>query len=119
MRQVASMITLQPLPAYLRWKGLSGMAIFEMLKRTARPVVYLGLLSASAWSFAADAAPQATVPPAAVPQITQSVSNQQRITLKGNVRPMPKRARDLGAVNINSPASRVLLLLKRPALQEV
>jgi subtilase family serine protease len=31
---------------------------------------------------------------------------------------MPHRARDLGAVDINTPASRVLLLLKRPAEQE-
>ena len=31
---------------------------------------------------------------------------------------MPRRASDLGAVDISTPASRVLLLLKRPAEQE-
>jgi hypothetical protein len=46
------------------------------------------------------------------------VNNQQRVTLKGNVRPIPKRAQDLGAVDVSVPASRVLLLLKRPAEQE-
>ncbi|HZD75841.1 MAG TPA: protease pro-enzyme activation domain-containing protein, partial [Acidobacteriaceae bacterium] len=45
-------------------------------------------------------------------------NSQQRVTLKGNVRPMPRRARDLGAVDLSLPASRVLLLLKRPAGQE-
>ena len=83
----------------------------EMLKRTARPVVCLALLSASTLCFGA-------VPQIAVPQITQAVNNQQRVTLHGNVRPMPKRARDLGAVDLSAPASRVLLLLKRPAEQE-
>jgi hypothetical protein len=81
------------------------MAIIQFLQRTARPLVCLGLLSASTWTFGATA----------VPQITQSVNNQQRVTLKGNVRPMPKRAHDLGAVDVSMPASRVLLLLKRPA----
>ncbi len=85
----------------------------EMLKRTARPVVCLALLSASTWCFGAVAPVQA-----AVPQITQAVNNQQRVTLHGNVRPMPRRARDLGAVALSAPASRVLLLLKRPAEQE-
>jgi trimeric autotransporter adhesin len=84
------------------------MAIVQFLQRNARPLVYLGLLSASTWSFGATA----------VPQITQPVNNQQKVTLKGNVRPMPKRARDLGAVDVSTPASRVLLLLKRPAAQE-
>ncbi len=92
------------------------MAIIQWFERAARPVVCLGLLSASAWSFAA--APQAPVPQAALPQITQAVNNQQRIALKGNVRPMPRRARDLGAVDANTPAARVLLLLKRPAEQQ-
>src|SRR5258708_2569048 len=90
------------------------MAMIQCLQRAARPVVVcLALLSASTWSFGAAAVPQA-----AVPQITQAVNNQQRITLKGNVRPMPRRARDLGAVDANTPASRMLLLLKRPAEQE-
>jgi trimeric autotransporter adhesin len=89
------------------------MAIIEILKRTARPAVCLGLLSVSTWSFGAAAVPQA-----AVPQITQTVNNQQRITLTGNVRPMPKRAHDMGAVDVSMPASRVLLLLKRPSQQE-
>ena len=87
--------------------------MIQCLQRAARPVVCLALLSASTWSFGA-----AGVPQAAVPQITQAVNNKQRITLKGNVRPMPRRARDLGAVGANTPASRVLLLLKRPAVQE-
>ncbi|HEX6495302.1 MAG TPA: protease pro-enzyme activation domain-containing protein, partial [Acidobacteriaceae bacterium] len=87
------------------------MAIIQVLQRTARPFLCLGLLGASTWSFGA-------VPQIAAPQITQAVNNRQRITLKGNVRPMPRRARDLGAVDINAPASRVLLLLKRPAEQE-
>ena len=89
------------------------MATIEMLKRTARPVVCLALLTASTWGFGAGAVTQA-----AVPQITQAVNNQQRVTLKGNIRPMPRRARDLGAVDLSMPASRVLLLLKRPAEQE-
>jgi subtilase family serine protease len=89
------------------------MAIIQCLQRAARPVVCLTLLSASTWSFGAAATPQA-----AVPQITQAVNNKQRITLKGNVRPMPRRARDLGAVGANTLASRMLLLLKRPAEQE-
>ena len=93
-----------------RQEGLSGMATIEMLKRTARPVVCLALLAASTGSFRAVAAPQAAV--------TQAVNSQQRVTLKGNVRPMPRRARDLGAVDLSLPASRVLLLLKRPAGQE-
>ena len=84
------------------------MAIVQFLQRTARPLVCLGLLSASTCSFGANA----------VPQITQSIDNHQRVKLKGNVRPMPKRAHDLGAVDVNMPASRVLLLLKRPAEQE-
>ena len=89
------------------------MAIIQVLQRSVRPLLCLGLLSASTWSFAAVPTPQI-----AVPQITQAVNNRQRITLKGNVRPMPKRAQDLGAVDINAPAGRVLLLLKRPAEQE-
>ncbi len=84
------------------------MAIVQFLQRTARPLVCLGLLGASTCSFGANA----------VPQITQSIDNHQRVKLKGNVRPMPKRAHDLGAVDANMPASRVLLLLKRPADQE-
>ncbi|MDQ1452511.1 MAG: hypothetical protein QOK38_2377 [Acidobacteriaceae bacterium] len=88
------------------------MAIMKLLQRTVRPLVCLGLLSASTWSFGA-------VPgPVPAPQITQAVNNQQRVTLKGNVRPISKRAQDLGAVDAGAPASRVLLLLKRPAEQE-
>ncbi|HEV3151453.1 MAG TPA: S53 family peptidase [Acidobacteriaceae bacterium] len=78
------------------------------MQRSARPFVCLGLLTASTGSFGATA----------TPQITQPVDNQHRVTLKGNVRPMPKRASDLGAVDVSMPASRVLLLLKRPAAQE-
>jgi trimeric autotransporter adhesin len=84
------------------------MAIVQFLQRTACPLVCLGLLSASTCTFGANA----------VPQITQSINNQQRVTLKGNVRPMPRRAHDLGAVDVSMAASRVLLLLKRPAEQE-
>src|ERR1700759_5677202 len=100
-------ITIQGIPASCN-KESSGMAIIQFLHRAARPLVCLALLGASAVSFGA----------AAVPQITQPVNNQQRVTLKGNVRPMPKRAQDLGAVDVSMPASRVLLLLKRPAEQE-
>ena len=88
------------------------MAIMKLLQRTARPLVCLGLLSASTWSFGAVLG---SVP---VPQITQAVNNQQRVTLKGNVRPVSKRAQDLGPVDAGAPASRVLLLLKRPAEQQ-
>ncbi|HEY2001175.1 MAG TPA: protease pro-enzyme activation domain-containing protein [Acidobacteriaceae bacterium] len=84
----------------------------KLLQRTARPLVCLGLLSASTWCFGAVQAP------APVPQITQAVNNQQRVTLKGNMRPVSKRAQDLGPVDAGAPASRVLLLLKRPAEQE-
>src|SRR3984957_15070781 len=88
------------------------MAIMKLLQRTARPLVCLGLFSASTWSFAA------VLGPVPVPQITQAVNNQQRVTLKGNVRPVSKRAQDLGPVDAGAPASRVLLLLKRPAEQQ-
>src|ERR1700733_13874770 len=88
------------------------MAIMKLLQRTARPLVCLGLLSASTWSFAA------VLGPVPVPQITQAVNNQQRVTLKGNVRPVSKRAQDLGPVDAGAPASRILLLLKRPAEQQ-
>lgn len=84
------------------------MAIIQLLQRSARSILCLGVLGTSTAALAA----------VALPQITQPVDNQNRITLHGNVRPMPKRARDLGAVDINTPASRVLLLLKRPAGQE-
>jgi hypothetical protein len=84
------------------------MAIIQLLQRSARSLVCLGVLGTSTLSFGA----------VALPQITQPVDNQKRTVLKGNVRPMPRRARDLGAVDINTPASRVLLLLKRPAEQE-
>jgi hypothetical protein len=88
------------------------MAIMKLLQRTARPLVCLGLLSASTLSFGA------VLGPVPVPQITQAVNNQQRVTLKGNVRPVSKRAQDLGPVDAGAPASRVLLLLKRPAEQQ-
>jgi hypothetical protein len=84
------------------------MAIVQSWKRSVRSLVCLGLAGISTAAYAA----------VAQPQITQPVDNQRRITLHGNVRPMPRRARDLGAVDINTPASRVLLLLKRPAEQE-
>ena len=84
------------------------MAIIQLFQRGARLLVCLGLLSTSTMSFAA----------VTVPQITQPVNNQQRVVLKGNVRPMPRRARDLGALDASTPASRMLLLLKRPAAEE-
>ncbi|HEY3835454.1 MAG TPA: protease pro-enzyme activation domain-containing protein [Bryobacteraceae bacterium] len=92
------------------------MAIIQVLKRAALPLVCFALLSASPWSFAAPQASQVT--PQSVPQIVQPVNNRQRVMLRGNVRPMPKRAHDLGAVPVSMPASRVLLLLKRPAEQQ-
>ncbi len=84
------------------------MAIIQLFERSARCLVCLGVLGTSTLSFGA----------VALPQITQPVNNQQRVVLKGNVRPMPRRARDLGAVAANTPASRMLLLLKRPAEEE-
>ena len=84
------------------------MAIIELLRRAARPLVGFALLSVSAVSFGA----------VATPQITQAVNNQQRVTLHGNVRPLPAHAQDLGAVAASMPAGRVMLLLKRPAAQE-
>ena len=84
------------------------MAIIQLFQRSARCLVCLGVLGASTLSFGA----------VALPQITQPVNNQQRVVLKGNVRPMPRRARDLGAVDADTPASRMLLLLKRPAEEE-
>ena len=89
-------------------KRISGMAIIQLFERSARSLVCLGVLGTSTLSFGA----------VALPQVTQSVNNQQRVVLKGNVRPMPRGARDLGAVNASTPASRMLLLLKRPAEQE-
>ena len=84
------------------------MAIIQLFERSARCLVCLGVLSTSTLSFGA----------VALPQITQPVNAQQRVVLKGNVRPMPSRARDMGAVDVSTPASRMLLLLKRPAEQE-
>ena len=84
------------------------MAITQLFQRNAPCLVYLSVLGTSTLSFGA----------VALPQITQPVNNQQRVVLKGNVRPMPRRARDLGAVAANTSASRMLLLLKRPAEEE-
>ena len=82
---------------------------FSCLQRTARSLVCLGLLSASTLELRRGPVPECPAPD------HPAVNNQQRIMLKGNVRPMPRRARDLGAVDASTPASRVLLLLKRPA----
>lgn len=84
------------------------MAIVDSVKRSAHALLCLGLISASTAAYAA----------ASLPQITQAVNNDNRITLHGNVRHMPRRARDLGAVDVSMPAGRVLLLLKRPPAQE-
>ncbi|MCU1313040.1 MAG: hypothetical protein JWM54_797, partial [Acidobacteriaceae bacterium] len=52
-------------------------------------------------------------------QITQLVDSRQRIALKGNLRPLPRQARDLGEAAAATPASRLLLLLKRSPAQQV
>ncbi len=54
----------------------------------------------------------------AVPQITQAVDTAQRVTLKGNVHPLLRKAQDLGALPSSTPADRMLLVLKRPPAQE-
>lgn len=81
------------------------MAIFASLPRIARPLASLGLLLASGLS-------------AVAAQVNQPHSQQPRVTLRGNVRPIPARARDVGGVDINLPSGRLQLLLKRPAAQE-
>ena len=51
--------------------------------------------------------------------ITQPVNGAERITLSGNVHPLATRAADRGPVSEDSPANRMLLLLKRSPEQEV
>lgn len=72
----------------------------------------LGLIGLPAPGLAA--APTA----APTPQITQPVNSQQRIALKGDVRPLPRQAQDLGEAAAATPASRLLLLLKRSPAQQ-
>jgi Pro-kumamolisin, activation domain len=50
--------------------------------------------------------------------VVQAVSNDQRITLKGNVHPLTRAAFDRGAVVESQPITRMLLLLKRGDEQE-
>ncbi len=91
------------------------MAIIALPPRMTRPLLSLGLLLAfglpgiAVRSFAA----------VATPQIIGPIQNQQRVTLRGNVRPMSARAHDMGAVTPDLPSGRVQLLLRRPQEQEV
>ncbi len=55
----------------------------------------------------------------ATPQITEAVNAAQRVTLKGNVHPLLRRAHDLGIVSPSTQSGRMLLVLKRPQAQEV
>ncbi len=80
--------------------------------RPFRSLLSFGLLVAPAVALASGP----VAPPA--PRIMQPVNNQQRITLEGNVRHLPARARDLGEVSAGTPASRVQLLLQRSPEQE-
>lgn len=52
------------------------------------------------------------------PRVVQGVSNDQRITLKGNVHPLARAEFDRGAVVEPQPMTRMLLLLKRADDQE-
>jgi subtilase family serine protease len=52
------------------------------------------------------------------PRLVQAVSNDQRITLKGNVHPLARAEVDRGAVVESQPITRMLLLLKRGDEQE-
>lgn len=50
-----------------------------------------------------------------VSRITQPVDDQVRVTMRGNVHPLAQARFDQGAVADSFPASRMLLLLSRPA----
>ena len=52
------------------------------------------------------------------PRVVQAVSNEQRVTLKGNVHPLARAEFDRGAVVESQPMTRMLLLLKRGDEQE-
>jgi subtilase family serine protease len=52
------------------------------------------------------------------PRVLQAVSNERRITLKGNVHPLARAEFDRGAVVESQPITRMLLLLKRGDEQE-
>jgi pro-kumamolisin-like protein/Big-like domain-containing protein len=52
------------------------------------------------------------------PRMVEAVSNDQRITLKGNVHPLARAEFDRGAVVESQPMTRMLLLLKRGDDQE-
>jgi Pro-kumamolisin, activation domain/Bacterial Ig-like domain (group 3) len=90
------------------------MAIIAVSPRIARPLVCLGLLFAAGFSGLTARGFGAV----ATPQITGPINNQQRVTLHGNVRPLPASKQDLGAAPANLPTGRVQLLLKRPAEQQ-
>jgi subtilase family serine protease len=94
------------------------MAILSVSPRITRPLPSVALCTAFSFFFGfagLTARGYASVP---TPQITGPISTQQRVTLHGNVRPLPATARDLGAVAANLPSGRVQLLLKRPAAQQ-
>ena len=52
------------------------------------------------------------------PRVVQAVSNEQRVTLKGNVHPLARAEFDRGAAVESQPMTRMLLLLKRGDDQE-
>src|SRR5579859_730192 len=52
------------------------------------------------------------------PAVVQSTSPPTRVTLSGNVHPLAQARYDHGAVSDSTPASRLLLLLRRSAQQE-
>ena len=52
------------------------------------------------------------------PRVVQAVSNEQRITLKGNVHPLARAEFDRGAAVESQPMTRMLLLLRRGVDQE-
>ncbi len=53
-----------------------------------------------------------------LPRVTQSIDDQQRVTLKGNVHPLAQARFDQGMVADSFPAQRMLLLLQRSPEQE-
>jgi hypothetical protein len=93
-------------------KGPIGMLLVSSPQRILR------LLFCLAFGLGVIGLPASALATAPAPQITQPVNNQQRLALKGNVRPLPRQAQDLGEVTTASPADRLLLLLKRSPAQE-
>src|ERR1700722_12578035 len=53
-----------------------------------------------------------------VRQVTQSVDETQRVTLRGNTPPSANAAYDQGKVDSSEPANHILLVLQRTPAQE-